>query len=130
MTVGLVLPSFRHRQSIVTAFFACEVASTVDDYRYGHTQGAAVEIRRSELSTDLQDHCRSLAAALGLLVAGIDLRRTPAGKWYCFEVNPSPGFTFYEEATGQSIAQAVARLLMRGISNRNVTLSNTHLATP
>jgi D-alanine-D-alanine ligase-like ATP-grasp enzyme len=46
-----------------------------------------------------------------LLVAGIDLRRTPAGEWYCFEVNPSPAFTFYQDASRPPIAEAIARLL-------------------
>lgn len=49
---------------------------------------------------------------MGLLLAGIALRRTPEGGWVCFEVNPSPGFSFYEEATGQPIAAAVADLLL------------------
>jgi len=54
-----------------------------------------------------------LAAGLGLPVAGIDLRRTPSGRWYCFEVNPSPGFSYYEHATGQPLALSIARLLMQ-----------------
>ncbi len=52
-----------------------------------------------------------MTASLGLLIAGIDLRLTDDGHWYCFEVNPSPGFTYYEIATGQPLALAVARLL-------------------
>jgi glutathione synthase/RimK-type ligase-like ATP-grasp enzyme len=44
--------------------------------------------------------------------AGIDLRRRGGdGAWVCFEVNPSPGFSFYESRTGQPIARAVARYL-------------------
>jgi ABC-type amino acid transport system permease subunit len=53
----------------------------------------------------------ALAAALGLAFAGIDLRLTPEGEWYCFEANPSPAFTYYEAASGQPIADAVAALL-------------------
>jgi glutathione synthase/RimK-type ligase-like ATP-grasp enzyme len=53
-----------------------------------------------------------MAAAMGLALAGIDLRRTDKGEWFCFEVNPSPAFTYYEEATGQPITDAVARLLL------------------
>jgi hypothetical protein len=49
-----------------------------------------------------------------LQVAGIDLRKTSDGNWFCFEVNPSPAFTFYEEATGQPIAKAIANLLVGG----------------
>jgi glutathione synthase/RimK-type ligase-like ATP-grasp enzyme len=92
--------------------FATEVRCDADDYRYAVEQGRA----RPELSaTVLPDHverrCRRLAADLGLAVAGIDLRRMPDGEWYCFEANPSPAFTFYERATGQPIARAVAALL-------------------
>jgi len=52
-----------------------------------------------------------LAASLDLVVAGIDLRRTPDGEWYCFEVNPSPAFSYYESATHQPISAAIAALL-------------------
>ena len=38
-------------------------------------------------------------------------RRRPAGDWYCFEANPSPAFTFYEDATGQPIGRSIAALL-------------------
>jgi len=95
--------------------FACEMISAADDYRYGGRRGLELDIRPFALEPGLDERCRDLTAALGLVVAGIDLRRTPAGRWYCFEVNPSPGFTFYQEATGQKIAEAVARLLAMGL---------------
>jgi hypothetical protein len=57
--------------------------------------------------------CR-LTAKLGLVVAGISLRRTPEGRWFCCEVNPSPGFTVYQQATGRRIAEAIADLLAVG----------------
>ena len=41
----------------------------------------------------------AISRQMGLLVAGIDLRLTAEGVWFCFEINPSPGFTFYEDAT-------------------------------
>jgi D-alanine-D-alanine ligase-like ATP-grasp enzyme len=50
---------------------------------------------------------------MGLAVAGIDLRRTPEGQWYCFEVNPSPGFTYFQAQAGQAIDQAIAQLLLQ-----------------
>jgi D-alanine-D-alanine ligase-like ATP-grasp enzyme len=43
--------------------------------------------------------------------AGLDLKVTPEGEVFCFEVNPSPGFSYFEQATGQPIARAVARHL-------------------
>ncbi len=67
----------------------------------------------TDIEGDLGEQLVRLAAGMGLLVAGIDLRVTPDDQWFCFEVNPSPGFTFYEDATGQPIAAAIADLLMR-----------------
>ncbi len=93
--------------------FACEVISEADDYRYASRGGMPVEIRRASLGSGVESRCRMLAAGLGLPVAGIDLRRTPSGRWYCFEVNPSPGFSYYEHATGQPLALSIARLLMQ-----------------
>jgi hypothetical protein len=36
----------------------------------------------------------------------------PDGRYYCFEVNPSPVFSCYEFDTGQQIAASIAALLM------------------
>jgi hypothetical protein len=91
--------------------FACEIGSSAVDYRYPQNQDERPLISAFCLVEELAGRCRQLAASLGLVVAGIDLRRTPEGDWYCFEVNPSPGFTYYEQSTGQPIADAVARLL-------------------
>jgi glutathione synthase/RimK-type ligase-like ATP-grasp enzyme len=87
--------------------FACEIRSDADDYRYAN----GVEIQAIGLTGEQRLRCRRLAQALGLDVAGIDFRVNEDGIWYCLEVNPSPGFTFYEEAAGQPIAEAVADLL-------------------
>ena len=90
--------------------FVCEVLCDADDYRYPGPQNR-LELRACSLPEDLSNRCRQLAAAMRLSVAGIDLRKTPEGEWVCFEVNTSPAFTYYEEATSQPIARAVAELL-------------------
>lgn len=92
--------------------FACEIVSEADDYRYAGRNGIDVDIRPCDLPQNCADRCRALAASLSLTVAGIDLRRAPDGRWYCFEVNPSPGFTYYEAATNQPIAKAIAHHLI------------------
>lgn len=92
--------------------FACRITSAAADYRYARSQGADLKIEAYKLPEDLSDACCRLAKFLGLGVAGIDLRRTPEGTWYCFEANPSPGFTFYQESTGQLIDSAIAELLV------------------
>jgi glutathione synthase/RimK-type ligase-like ATP-grasp enzyme len=70
---------------------------------------------RCELPSEVADRCVRMAASMHLPLAGIDLRRTPGGEWYCFEVNPSPAFTAFESHTGQPITQAVAQLLAMGV---------------
>lgn len=91
---------------------ATEIVSGADDYRYASRVNANVAMAPVELPTDFAKCCRHLVSSLGLSLAGIDFRRTPQGKWYCLEVNPSPGFTYFEAATGQPIAAAVAQLLI------------------
>ena len=60
---------------------------------------------------ELAERCIALAAALGLEVAGLDLKLAPDGRIVCLEVNPSPVFSYYQLHTGQPIADAIARLL-------------------
>ncbi len=91
--------------------FASEIVTAADDYRYAGQNGMDVEIRACELDSALRDKCRKLADSLSLPVAGIDLRRTPGGRWYCFEVNPSPGFTYYQQSTGQPIGDSIVSLM-------------------
>jgi glutathione synthase/RimK-type ligase-like ATP-grasp enzyme len=66
-----------------------------------------------ELSEDLANSCRYLCCELALALAGIDLRISPDGSVYCFEVNPSPAFSYYEAHTGQPIAAALAAYLSK-----------------
>jgi hypothetical protein len=95
--------------------FATRIVSDATDYRYAADQvGRAAELRPHELDDDVAERCIALARGLGLPFAGIDLKITPEGRTVCFEVNPSPGFSYYEANTGQPIAAAVADYLMDG----------------
>lgn len=93
--------------------FATEATSDADDYRYASRQGADVALESYALSTDVADRCVSMVRGMGLTIGGVDLRRTPDGQWFCFEVNPSPAFSYYERQTGQPIARAIARRLYK-----------------
>jgi len=95
-------------------WFATRVESDAADYRYARLVGADVVMAPCQIPEEVAGRLVALTRRLGLLVAGADLRRTPDGEWVCFEVNPSPGFTFYEDATGQPIAAAIADLLADG----------------
>ncbi len=96
--------------------FAAEIVSEADDYRYAGRKGLKVKLQAWQPPLELAEQCRSLAHNSGLHVAGIDLRYHPAGRWFCFEVNPSPAFTYYQDDTNQPIDAAIARLLSAGNS--------------
>lgn len=68
--------------------FACEVCSSAVDYRYAERDGLDVEIRSIALPPDIAARCLALAALAELPLAGIDLRRTPDGTWYCLRSTP------------------------------------------
>jgi hypothetical protein len=91
--------------------FAAEIQSDAVDYRYAAWQGLSTTIRPTRLPDEVADRCVAASHSMGLVFSGVDLKRTPEGRWYCFEINPSPGFTYYQDATGQAIDAAVAQLL-------------------
>lgn len=88
--------------------FACEIHADAIDYRYAPDSR---HIEPCVLPDDCARRCRELARSLDLFVAGIDLRKIPSGEWFCFEVNPSPGFTFFATGAKQGVAAAIARAL-------------------
>lgn len=95
--------------------FATIVETDAIDYRYASRQsGEPAEFAPYELDDELAARCVSLAASMGLEVAGLDLKLPPGEPAVCLEVNPSPVFSYYEQNTGQPIADAVARLLASG----------------
>ncbi len=94
--------------------FPTLVHSEAVDYRYGRREGHEVDMESTTLPDAVTDACLRLARKLDLLFTGIDLKLTPGGEYYCFEVNPSPGFIFYEQHSGQPISEALAGLLLNG----------------
>jgi glutathione synthase/RimK-type ligase-like ATP-grasp enzyme len=112
------VPGDDYRVHVVgEAIFTARIVSTADDYRYASRQQGHADMERAELPRDVAERCRRMAHALCLPLAGIDLRRTPEGEWYCFEVNPSPGFTWFQDSTGDAIDQAIADLLLAGATS-------------
>lgn len=92
--------------------FATKINTTGVDYRYASREkdGSTV-LEPFELPTHVAAQAISLSQTLELPLAGIDLRRTPNGNWVCFEVNPSPAYSYYEANTGQPISIAIAQYL-------------------
>jgi uncharacterized protein (AIM24 family) len=98
--------------------FAVRVRSEAVDYRYAHRDGFTVEMEPATLPRAIEQACLAIARDLDLLFAGIDLKETPDGDWYCFEVNPCPGFLYYERCSGLPISAALADLLSGGAPAR------------
>ncbi len=92
--------------------FACRIESQADDYRYAQRSGLSVELVAELLDLEVARLCIDVTKELGLTMSGIDLRQTPSGEWYCFEVNPSPAFTFFESATGLPISDSLVDVLL------------------
>ena len=90
---------------------ATQIVSDVVDYRYARQSGGSATLRAIELEPSLAARCIALTAGLGLELAGIDLRMGADGAATCFEVNPSPSYSYYQAHTGQPIAASLARLL-------------------
>ena len=127
-----VRPRLRHLRSLPTQFqavitgddvrvhvvdrevFATQISTTATDYRYAHRQGSEAVLSAVELPADVAERCVRLAALLELPFCGIDLKRTPDGEHYCFEANPSPAYSYYQESTGQPIADRLVRWLSGG----------------
>ena len=103
-----VVPGTNYRVHVVgQELFAVRIDSNQLDYRYGQTTMAP-----AELPPDVARKCRDLTSMLGLHFSGIDLMRTPQDDWFCFEVNPSPAYSYFEREGGQPISAALARFLV------------------
>lgn len=96
--------------------FPTAINSDAVDYRYASRQiGEHAELREVELSDEIAEKCIALSKILELPLAGIDLKVTTDDEVYCFEVNPSPAFSYYESSTGQPISEAIAKYLMQSL---------------
>lgn len=92
--------------------YTTAILSDVTDYRYARQQtGECAELVGAKLVDEWEGRCVALSKLLNLPFCGIDLKITPEGEVFCFEVNPSPAFSYYELNTGQPISGALARLL-------------------
>ena len=93
--------------------FATEITSEAVDYRYAGRDGLDIEMASTTIPDSVERQCKELASTLDLEFCGIDLKRT-SGTYVCFEVNPSPAYSYYEEATSQPISDALVEYLEDG----------------
>ena len=91
--------------------FATRIESRAIDYRYAGRDGEPTTMVPMTLPAEVEASCLQVTSRLQLEMAGIDLKRAPDGAWYCFEVNPSPAYSYFQELGGQPIADALVRRL-------------------
>jgi glutathione synthase/RimK-type ligase-like ATP-grasp enzyme len=89
--------------------FVAAIRSVVRDglIDFRMTVGDAA-LSAEQLPRAIADRLLALLERLGLVYGAIDMRRTPEGEYYFFEVNTAGEFLFIEDRTGQPIARAVA----------------------
>lgn len=90
--------------------FATRIITKAIDYRYASRANLSARFTPYELTDDLRRACLRLSRKMGLRFSGIDLIVNPE-RVYCLEVNPCPGYSYYQEATGQPISDALAEYL-------------------
>ncbi|WP_408952016.1 MvdC/MvdD family ATP grasp protein [Lysobacter sp. Hz 25] len=81
----------------------------------------AATVREHALPLPLRQRLLALMQRLGLEYGAIDLRLTPQGEYYFFEINTAGEFLFIEQRTGQPIGRAVAEWLAGAQSMRLTT---------
>jgi glutathione synthase/RimK-type ligase-like ATP-grasp enzyme len=89
--------------------FATKVYCREADYRLADPK--SVRLEATTVPTSIAAECIRITNEFGLLLSGIDLRETPDGRYFFFEINTVPGFAFYEERTGQQISAALSDVL-------------------
>ncbi|MBL8412838.1 MAG: hypothetical protein JNM42_00170 [Propionivibrio sp.] len=65
-----------------------------------------------QLPEEIEQLCRKLVVAMGLLYGAIDLILTPAGDYFFLEINPAGQFGWIEGMTGLPISQRIVRMLV------------------
>jgi glutathione synthase/RimK-type ligase-like ATP-grasp enzyme len=98
--------------------YAVRIQCDAVDYRYAGQEGYARTMVPAKLPEDVKNKCIRLTKEFGLAMSGIDLRETPAGEYYCFEVNTSPAFPFYESPGRPVVADALAEFLAQREASR------------
>jgi RimK-like ATP-grasp domain len=91
--------------------FAVCIKSEAVDYRYAARDGLNAEMQVHLLPQDVAARCVRLSQVLCLPFCGIDLRLTPESRYVCFEVNPAPAYSYYQEQSGVPISDALVRYL-------------------
>ena len=95
-------------------WFAVRIQCEAVDYRYAGEEGYPLTMVPAVLPEDIAANCIRLTKELGLVLSGIDLKEASSGEYYCFEVNTSPAFLFYESPGRPVVGDALGEFLAVG----------------
>lgn len=98
--------------------FPTLIKSEAVDYRYASSENLEVNMIPIQLPEVIENACFELSRKLRLPLCGIDLKKTPENEYYCFEVNPSPGYSYFQQTSGQDISGAIVRYLEKGSAKK------------
>ncbi len=91
--------------------FALRVDTQIVDYRYATRRGFPISFERCEVPNEIQSRLLVYCQSHDLVIAGADfIVCAETGAWYLLEVNPMPGFEFFDRHLHGQIADAIALL--------------------
>lgn len=88
-----------------------------DDYRYAEAFGHDLRISRTEIKPDVLTLCWCYMKHQRLEFAGFDFKVTKDNQWYLLEVNPMPGFSYFDSYADFEISRLIWKSLAQGYSN-------------
>jgi glutathione synthase/RimK-type ligase-like ATP-grasp enzyme len=105
-------------------FYAAAADVREADYPQDVRMNLDAVYRAHELPPGMTAKLGELMGRLGLVYGAIDMRLTPDGRYVFLEINPAGQFLYIERATGQPIAAALARALLKGYAAKAHTNVN------
>ncbi len=90
----------------------CPFASEIQTEHF-YYKTSEFELKAIAMPASVLDDCRRAMQCLSLVLGGIDLRRTAAGEFVFFEVNPSPQYLVFEDRNHYPITETLVDLLIQ-----------------
>jgi len=89
--------------------FPLKISTKSVDYRYAKGE---INFDLIELPREIAQECISITKECGLIFSGVDLIKSSKHNYYVLEVNPSPGYSYFEkEMSSEKISEALLNYL-------------------